>query len=167
MISYKISNLNLLNEYLILYKRCFPGFKKNIEYFSWLYGSNPMGNYIGIDAFDGDKLIGQIGGIPLNFKNRNKIFFKFNIYLKNYRDNINKCNLKKLKDDIGVFNIIKKSNIKSSDDKIILNILNNVMPGKSTSEHVSNGVMYNKKFNIHKNKIENIELFGYIRKHFN
>ena len=27
-----------------------------------------MGNYIGIDAFDGDKLIGQVGGIPFDFK---------------------------------------------------------------------------------------------------
>ena len=68
MINYKISNLNLLNEYLILYKKCFPGFKKNIEYFRWLYENNPMGNYVGIDAFDGNKLIGQIGGIPYDFK---------------------------------------------------------------------------------------------------
>jgi hypothetical protein len=79
----------------------------------------------------------------------------------------NEYSMKKLYDDIGVFNIIKNSNIKSSDDSIILNIPNNVMPGKSTSEHVSKGVMYNKNFNINKNKIENIELFDYIRKHFN
>ena len=100
-----------------------------------------------------------------NFKNKNKIFYKFNIYLKNYRNNINKYNIK-IYDDIGVFNKIKNLNIKSSDDSIILNILNNVMPGKSTSEHVSKGVMYNKNFNIDKNKIENIQLFEYIRKHF-
>lgn len=68
MIKYKISDLNLLSDYLNLYKTCFPGFKKNIEYFRWLYENNPMGKYIGIDAFDGDKLIGQIGGIPFNYK---------------------------------------------------------------------------------------------------
>lgn len=68
MIKYKISDLNLLSEYLNLYKKCFSGFKKNIEYFRWLYEDNPMGHYIGIDAFDGDKLIGQIGRIPYNFK---------------------------------------------------------------------------------------------------
>jgi hypothetical protein len=68
MINYKISELNLIGDYLDLYKSCFPGFDKNIEYFRWLYQNNPMGDYIGIDAFDGDKLIGQIGGIPFNFK---------------------------------------------------------------------------------------------------
>ena len=68
MIKYKISDLNLLSDYLNLYKTCFPGFKKNIEYFRWLYENNPMGNYVGIDAFDGNKLIGQIGGIPYDFK---------------------------------------------------------------------------------------------------
>ena len=68
MINYKVSNLDLLNNYLSLYKKCFPGFKKNIEYFRWLYKANPMGNYIGIDVFDGDNLIGQIGGIPYDFK---------------------------------------------------------------------------------------------------
>ena len=33
-----------------------------------------MGNYTGIDAFDGDRLVGQIGGIPYDFKfHNNKI----------------------------------------------------------------------------------------------
>ena len=74
MINYKISNLDLLNNYLILYKKCFPVFKKNIEYFRWLYNANPMGKYIVIDAFDGDKLVGQIGCIPYDFKfHNNKI----------------------------------------------------------------------------------------------
>ena len=74
MIEYKISNLNLLNKYLELYKSCFPRFNKNIDYFKWLYSHNPMGNYTGIDAFDGDRLVGQIGGIPYDFKfHNNKI----------------------------------------------------------------------------------------------
>ena len=89
MINYKKSNLNLLNNYLQLYKSCFPGFNKNIEYFKWLYENNPMGKYIGIDVFDGDKLIGQIGGIPLDFKyqkNDIKALVSINICInKSYR----------------------------------------------------------------------------------
>ena len=89
MIKYKISDLNLLSDYLNLYKTCFPGFKKNIEYFRWLYENNPMGNYVGIDAFDGNKLIGQIGGIPYDFKFRNndiKTLVSINICInKSYR----------------------------------------------------------------------------------
>ena len=102
-----------------------------------------------------------------NFKNKNKIFFKFNIYLKNYRNNINKYSIKKLYNDIGVFNIFKNLNIETTDFPTILSILNNVMPGKSTSEHISRGVMFNKNFNINKNKIENLKLFDYIHKYFN
>ena len=89
MIKYKISDLNLLSEYLNLYKKCFSGFKKNIEYFRWLYEDNPMGHYIGIDAFDGDKLIGQVGGIPYIFKFYNndiKTLVPINICIdKSYR----------------------------------------------------------------------------------
>ena len=48
MISYKNLNLNLIN--------------KDFEYLNWLYTKNPMGNYIGIDAFDNNKLVGQHGG---------------------------------------------------------------------------------------------------------
>ena len=62
MISYKISNLNLINDYLSLYNSCFNKFNKDFEYLNWLYTKNPMGNYIGIDAFDNNKLVGQHGG---------------------------------------------------------------------------------------------------------
>ncbi len=67
-IEYKISDLGLLTDYLNLYKRCFKNFNKDINYFNWLYKKNPTGNYLGIDAFHNNKLIGQVGGIPLNFK---------------------------------------------------------------------------------------------------
>ena len=33
---------------------------------------NPMGNYVGIDVFDKHKLVGQLGGIPINIKFYNK-----------------------------------------------------------------------------------------------
>ena len=67
MISYRSSNLNLIKDYLNLYNRCFKKFNKNIDYLNWLYLMNPMGNYIGVDVFD-NKLVGQLGGIPINFK---------------------------------------------------------------------------------------------------
>tara|TARA_B100001057_G_scaffold68788_2_gene62571 strand:+ start:88 stop:924 length:837 start_codon:yes stop_codon:yes gene_type:complete len=68
MIKYKVSDLNIIHNYFDLYKRCFKDYDKNIAYLKWLYSENPKGNFIGIDAFDGYKLVGQIGGIPLNFK---------------------------------------------------------------------------------------------------
>ena len=68
MIKYEVSNLGLISKYLILYKKCFKNFNKNTEYLNWLYVSNPMGNYIGIDAFDKSEIIGQLGGIPINLK---------------------------------------------------------------------------------------------------
>ena len=74
MISYRNSELSLIVDYLDLYDKCFDKFNKNLRYLDWLYVKNPMGNYIGIDAFDGDKLIGQVGGIPFDFKfNNNSI----------------------------------------------------------------------------------------------
>ena len=63
MISYRSSNLNLIKDYLNLYNRCFKKFNKNIDYLNWLYLKNPMGNYIGVDVFDNNKLVGQLGGI--------------------------------------------------------------------------------------------------------
>lgn len=72
MIKYKISDLSLVSKYLILYKKCFKNFNKNSEYLNWLYAKNPLGNYIGIDAFDENKIIGQLGGIPINLKFYNK-----------------------------------------------------------------------------------------------
>ncbi len=72
MISYKISDLVLIKDYLSLYNRCFHKFNKNLEYLKWQYSGNPMGNYIGIDVFDDNNLVGQIGGIPINFKFNNR-----------------------------------------------------------------------------------------------
>jgi len=68
MIEYKESNTNLISSYLDLYRKCFHNYNKNIAYLNWLYKENPMGNYIGIDAHHNNKIIGQIGGIPINFK---------------------------------------------------------------------------------------------------
>ena len=65
------SDLDKLPQYIELYKRCFKKYpeKKDFNYFTWLYRKNPLGSFIGIDAFDTDKNIeiGQVGGIPYNF----------------------------------------------------------------------------------------------------
>jgi len=65
------SDLDKLPQYIELYKRCFKKYpeKKDFIYFKWLYRKNPLGSFIGIDAFDTDKNIeiGQVGGIPYNF----------------------------------------------------------------------------------------------------
>ena len=64
------SDLNKLPQYIELYKRCFKKYpEKRFYLFYWLYRKNPLGSFIGIDAFDTDKNIeiGQVGGIPYNF----------------------------------------------------------------------------------------------------
>ena len=56
-------------KYVKLYRECFYKFpiKKNSVYFNWLYNQNPLGKFIGIDAFEDETLIGQVGGIPQEF----------------------------------------------------------------------------------------------------
>ena len=72
-ISFKKSLLNNnLKNYSDLYLRCFRNHQLNIDYLDWLYNKNPDGKYIGIDCFDGEKLIGQVGGIPFEFLWNNK-----------------------------------------------------------------------------------------------
>jgi hypothetical protein len=68
MKSYRNSKLSLIEDYLELYKRCFYKYNKNLEYLEWLYVNNPMGSYLGVDVFDENKLVGQLGGIPINLK---------------------------------------------------------------------------------------------------
>lgn len=73
MLTYRVSNINLINNYLNLYNRCFNNYNKDIKYLKWLYTKNPLGNFVGIDVFDKKNLIGQVGGIPYNFKYKNKV----------------------------------------------------------------------------------------------
>ncbi len=67
MIEFKKTNLDKLNDYLELYKRSFKKFEKNFEYLKWQYIKNPHGNFVGIDCYDNNTLIGQVGGIPKEF----------------------------------------------------------------------------------------------------
>ena len=76
VIKFNRSNINKINEYVKLYRRCFSDYpiNKNELYFEWLYKNNPLGEFIGIDAFNEDKKleIGQVGGIPYEFNYKGK-----------------------------------------------------------------------------------------------
>ena len=93
VIKFNRSNINKINEYVKLYRRCFSDYpiNKNELYFEWLYKNNPLGEFIGIDAFDEDKKleIGQVGGIPYEFNHMGKkikILQSINVCVdKNYR----------------------------------------------------------------------------------
>ena len=93
VIKFNRSNINKINEYVKLYRRCFSDYpiNKNELYFEWLYKNNPLGEFIGIDAFDEYKKleIGQVGGIPYEFNHMGKkikILQTINVCVdKNYR----------------------------------------------------------------------------------
>lgn len=61
------SSIEKIDEYIGLYNRTFPKLNKNKKYFDWLYKLNPCGNFIGIDCYSDKIIIGQVGGIPLEF----------------------------------------------------------------------------------------------------
>lgn len=89
-ITYKISDSILkIEKYCKLYNKCFNQNKFHIRYLKWLYNENPTGNYIGIDCYDHDKLIGQVGGVPHEFyynKKKLKFIISVNVCVdKNYR----------------------------------------------------------------------------------
>lgn len=69
MIEFSYSNPNSCTDYFKLYNRCFKKYPstKNPKYLNWLYNENPVGKFIGIDAYEDNQLIGQVGGIPQNF----------------------------------------------------------------------------------------------------
>lgn len=66
MIKFKESSLLKLDDYLNLYNKIFQTNKKK-TYYDWLYSQNPLGNFVGIDCYDDNKLIGQVGGIPQEY----------------------------------------------------------------------------------------------------
>jgi len=80
MIDFKITNSETLDKYIDLYKRSFKNFNKEKKYCNWLYNENPAGKFIGIDCYDNDTLIGQVGGIPREFiYNQKKVRFLISI----------------------------------------------------------------------------------------
>ena len=73
-ITFQKSDTSDTEKYVKLYRKCFHKYptKKNSVYFDWLYNQNPLGKFIGIDAFEGETLIGQVGGIPQEFNYMNE-----------------------------------------------------------------------------------------------
>ncbi len=73
-ITFQKSDTKDTEKYVKLYRKCFHKYpiKKNSVYFNWLYNQNPLGKFIGIDAFEGETLIGQVGGIPQEFNYMNE-----------------------------------------------------------------------------------------------
>lgn len=75
-ISLKNSNSTKnLKQYCELYNNSFNNNKFNLTYLNWLYNKNPNGQYIGIDCYDENILIGQVGGIPIEFFWKKKLLF--------------------------------------------------------------------------------------------
>jgi GNAT superfamily N-acetyltransferase len=60
-------DLALQEELLIT---CFPQSKINSAYLNWLYFSNPLGNVVGFNAFDGDVLAAHYACIPTRIGKR-------------------------------------------------------------------------------------------------
>ena len=80
MIEFKKTNIDNLNKYIKLYKKAFKNFTKSYNYFNWLYVDNPQGSFVGVDCYDDDILIGQVGGIPHDFIfNKKKVKFLISI----------------------------------------------------------------------------------------
>jgi hypothetical protein len=61
------SSVEKIDEYIELYNKAFNKFDKNRKYFDWLYKKNPSGQFVGIDCYFNNIIIGQVGGIPLEF----------------------------------------------------------------------------------------------------
>ena len=89
-ITFQTSNSNLnIKKYCKLYTKCFNQNKFHFDYINWLYNKNPSGNFIGIDCYDYDELIGQVGGVPHEFcydKKKLKFIMSINVCVDgNYR----------------------------------------------------------------------------------
>lgn len=98
-----------------------------------------------------------------DYKNTNKIFYKFNIF--SYKNNLSLKNLSNKNFD--QFKKVKSYTKLNSKKSTIKTILDNVKFMKSTSEHTQHGIIYLKSFKINKKRIQNTELFKYVIKYFN
>ena len=53
-----------ISDYISLFDDAYPNFSPTQEYLRWLYFENPLGNVIGFDAYDEDKIISHYACIP-------------------------------------------------------------------------------------------------------
>lgn len=64
-IEIKKTHSDHLVKYIELYQICFPNASNlTLEYLSWFYYENPVGDALGADAWHGDQIIGQVIAIP-------------------------------------------------------------------------------------------------------
>ena len=97
-----------------------------------------------------------------DYKDNNKIFYKFNIYSHKNIINFDRLDHKNF-DELTYHSKYNKFNSKITVIKLILK---SVKFTKSTSVHDNKGLIYLKNFKILKKKIQNIELYKYVIKHF-
>jgi hypothetical protein len=65
---FRKSSTGSIPQYVNLYEACFPGNAHlRSDYLSWLYSKNPVGSFIGADAFLGDAAVGQVAAIPCEY----------------------------------------------------------------------------------------------------
>jgi GNAT superfamily N-acetyltransferase len=50
--------------YQKLFSVCFPKSKMSVDYINWLYFKNPLGQAVGFDALEGDKVVSHYACIP-------------------------------------------------------------------------------------------------------
>lgn len=62
---FKKSQASELQKYIELYEKCFPkAVHLNVGYLKWLYRENPLGSFVGVDAYFGNSVVGQVVAIP-------------------------------------------------------------------------------------------------------
>lgn len=62
------SSTDLLLKYVDLYKTYFPNASHlELNYLTWLYKENPAGIFVGVDAFVGNDIVGQVTAIPCEY----------------------------------------------------------------------------------------------------
>lgn len=68
------SNASRLEDYMVLYRACFPQADKlQFEYLTWLYKLNPEGEALGADAMCDGKVVGQVIALPGRYRLRGRL----------------------------------------------------------------------------------------------
>ena len=177
------SQKKVKNEFHLRFKKPQFLFKKLNLNFKKIEPDMTSGAIVSFKSFqDKEKAIKKINNIKIysypvfeiqNFKNERKFYYKFSlIYLRR------KYHIKALdKKNYKIYfqkpkKLLKEENL-SQDQKIFLdNIFTNSLFGKSTSRHISNGVLFYKniklsKKDIKKKIIKNTQIYSIILNHFN
>ncbi len=177
------SQKRIKNEFHLRFKKPQSFFKKLNLNFQKIEPDMTSGAIVSFKNFkDKNKAIKKINSIKIysypvfeiqNFKNEKKFYYKFSlIYLKS------KYHIKALdKKNYKIYfqkpkKILKEDNLSKGQKIFIDNIFRNSLFGKSTSRHISNGVLFYKnikllKKDVNKNSIENTKIYNIVINHFN